>query len=101
MPRRWWPRPPGCRGGRCMRARWTSRGPSRALQVGLQELQFAALIRGPPTCLEPAEFDAADLAADRLGQLVELDAPDALIGGEPLPGVGEDAGRGLGPRRVA
>src|SRR5699024_11121817 len=49
--------------------------------------------------LAGAQFHAADLAGDRLGQLGELEPPDALVRGEVLPRVAEDlAGRVRGGR---
>src|SRR3954447_26952729 len=50
--------------------------------------------------LARAQLDPADLAADRLGQLPELDLADPLEGREVLPGVLEDGERRLAGRLV-
>src|SRR3954451_16275467 len=50
--------------------------------------------------LSSAQLDPADLAADRLGELGELDPPDPLVGSEVLARVRQHGRRGLGGRLV-
>ena len=75
--------------------------PDSALEVevgvrvlGPLDSGFAA--EGVELILSRAEFDATDLARDRLRQLGELESADPLVGGEVLPAVREDRARGLG-----
>src|SRR5690554_2393945 len=73
------------------------------LQVGevlLPELQRPALVPGLLR-LGLAQLHPADLARDGLGQVGELQAADALVGGQPLPGEGEDVPGELGAGLMA
>src|ERR1035441_1050341 len=81
-------------------------GVLRPGKVLLPELRGAAgrgraRVRAVPFGLQRPQLDPADLAGDCLRQVGELKPPDALVGGEPLLGVGENCQRRLGGGLVA
>src|SRR5690349_4910891 len=75
-------------------------GARRMIGYQVREILFPEFVHrafGDPNSksllLEEAQLDAADLPGDRLRQLGELEAPDALVRGQSLAHEAEDLAR--------